>query len=152
MSVRTPGRAESVERPPADRFTGCLLGLALGDALGAPFEGGPIERAVWRIIGRTRDGRMRWTDDTQMSLDLAESLVANRALDLDDLAARFAKSYRWSRGYGPGAAKLLRRIEIWGAANGASSLPERLLGTLEDRARIETVAGELYRVSASTGG
>jgi hypothetical protein len=27
-----------------DKFTGCLLGLALGDALGAPFEGGPIER------------------------------------------------------------------------------------------------------------
>lgn len=53
---------------------------------------------------------MRWTDDTQMSLDLAESLIANRALDLDDLAARFASSYRWSRGYGPGTAKLLRRI------------------------------------------
>ena len=94
----------------ADRFAGCLLGLALGDALGAPFEGGPIERLVWRVIGTTREGRLRWTDDTQMSLDFAESLVANAQLDPDDLAARFARSYRWSRGYGPGASRLLRRI------------------------------------------
>jgi hypothetical protein len=55
----------------ADRFIGCLLGLATGDALGAPYEGGPLERLVWRLIGRTSDGCLRWTDDTQMALDLA---------------------------------------------------------------------------------
>jgi poly(ADP-ribose) glycohydrolase ARH3 len=93
-----------------DRFEGCLLGLALGDALGAPLEGGPLERFVWRLIGRTRRGEMRWTDDTQMSLDVAESLIAAGRVDPDDLAQRFAASYRWSRGYGPGAAKLLKRI------------------------------------------
>jgi poly(ADP-ribose) glycohydrolase ARH3 len=103
-----------------ERFTGCLLGLALGDALGAPDEGGPIERLVWRLIGTTRDGRRRWTDDTQMAVDVAESLVARGAVDADDLARRFAHSYRWSRGYGPGAAKLLKRIargEDWRQAN-----------------------------------
>jgi ADP-ribosylglycohydrolase len=94
----------------ADRYVGCLLGLALGDALGASFEGGPLERALWRFIGRTRAGEMRWTDDTQMSLDLADSLIARGYLDLDDLARRFARSYRWSRGYGPGTAKVLKRI------------------------------------------
>jgi poly(ADP-ribose) glycohydrolase ARH3 len=106
--------------PTADKFAGCLLGLALGDALGAPFEGGPVERLLWRVIGRTREGRIRWTDDTQMSLDFAESLIANAGLDPDDLAARFARSYRWSRGYGPGVAKLLRRIAAgatWRDAN-----------------------------------
>lgn len=86
------------------------MGLALGDAMGAPFEGGPLERLAWRFMGTTRTGEMRWTDDTQMSLDLAESLLEHRALVLDDVAQRFARSYRWSRGYGPGAAKLLRRI------------------------------------------
>lgn len=91
-------------------FEGCLLGLALGDALGAPHEGGPLERLVWRLIGTTRDGCMRFTDDTQMSLDLGESLVAKGGVDEDDLARRFASSYRFSRGYGPGAAKLLKRI------------------------------------------
>ncbi len=93
-----------------DQFTGCLLGLALGDACGAPHEGGILERFVWRFIGTTKAGELRWTDDTQMSLDLAESLVECGCLDLDDIAARFASSYRWSRGYGPGAAKILAKI------------------------------------------
>jgi poly(ADP-ribose) glycohydrolase ARH3 len=108
--------------PMLEQFQGCLLGLALGDALGAPYEGGPLERFVWRLIGRTRDGRRCWTDDTQMTIDLAESWLAKRGIDQDDLAQRFAQSYRWSRGYGPGAAKLLKRIrrgEDWRQANRA---------------------------------
>jgi poly(ADP-ribose) glycohydrolase ARH3 len=96
--------------PDLDHVEGCLLGLALGDALGAPFEGGVVERLVWRAIGRTRSREMRWTDDTQMSLDIVESLVSSGRVDQDDLATRFAASYRWSRGYGPGTAKLLKRV------------------------------------------
>lgn len=96
--------------PTQDAFTGGLLGLALGDALGAPFEGGVLERLAWRVLGRTRRGELRWTDDTQMSLDVAESLISCGKIDADDLAQRFAAGYRWSRGYGPGAAKLLKRI------------------------------------------
>lgn len=110
------------DAPSADQYAGCLLGLALGDALGAPFEGGWLERGLWRLIGTTRDGRMRWTDDTQMALDLAEALLANDGLDADNLAQRFARSYHWSRGYGPGAAKLLKRIargQPWQQANTA---------------------------------
>ncbi|MCB9543291.1 MAG: ADP-ribosylglycohydrolase family protein [Myxococcales bacterium] len=103
-----------------DRHRGCLLGLALGDALGAPYEGGPVERLVWRLIGRV-GGRWRYTDDTQMSLDLADALIAaDGAIDPDDLARRFAAGYRWSRGYGPGAARVLRRIRSgmpWAAAS-----------------------------------
>jgi ADP-ribosylglycohydrolase len=105
-----------------DRFTGCLLGLAFGDALGAPHEGGVLERCIWRLIGRTLDGRRRWTDDTQMSLDLAESLLDKNSLSQDDLARRFAQSHAWSRGYGPSTARLLRRIrrgEPWAQASRA---------------------------------
>jgi poly(ADP-ribose) glycohydrolase ARH3 len=61
-------------------------------------------------MGKTHEGLMRWTDDTQMSLDFAESLIANGRFNADDLALRFARSYRWSRGYGPATAKMLRRI------------------------------------------
>jgi len=93
-----------------DRCEGCVPGLALGDALGAPHEGGPVERLLWRLIGSTRDGAMRWTDDTQMSLDLAESMIDKARLDADDVARRFAAGYRWSRGYGPGTAKVLAKI------------------------------------------
>lgn len=101
------------------RFVGCVLGLASGDALGAPYEGGVLERTVWRLIGRTPDGCARYTDDTQMSLDLAVSLLARGGVDQDDLAGRFAASYAWRRGYGPSAARLLKRIrggEDWRTA------------------------------------
>jgi poly(ADP-ribose) glycohydrolase ARH3 len=106
----------------ADQFAGCVLGLTTGDALGAPHEGGPLERLVWRFIGRTSDGCLRWTDDTQMALDLAESLLSEDGLRPDALAKRFASGYRWSRGYGPGAAKVLKRIrrgEPWQKASKA---------------------------------
>jgi len=31
-----------------DKYHGCLVGLALGDALGAPFEGGIVEIFLWK--------------------------------------------------------------------------------------------------------
>jgi poly(ADP-ribose) glycohydrolase ARH3 len=103
-----------------DQFQGCLLGMSLGDALGAPFEGGILERLLWRAIGLTRQSEMRWTDDTQMTIDLVESFLEQGEIDPDDLAKRFARSYRWSRGYGPAAAKVLKRIARgadWRVAN-----------------------------------
>ncbi len=54
-----------------DRIIGSVLALALGDAFGAPYEGGILERAVWALIGR-RNGKRRWTDDTQMTIDVIE--------------------------------------------------------------------------------
>jgi poly(ADP-ribose) glycohydrolase ARH3 len=105
-----------------DPFAGCILGLATGDALGAPHEGGILEWLVWRAIGRTRNGDLRWTDDTQMALDLAESLLEEDGVRPEALAKRFAASYHWSRGYGPGTARILKRIrrgEAWESASKA---------------------------------
>lgn len=116
--------------PTLEQTQGCLLGLALGDALGAPYEGGLLERMLWRLMGSTRRGEMRWTDDTQMSVDLVAAYLAEGAINPDDLAQRFARSYRWSRGYGPGAAKVLKRIAAghdWRQAN-RSVFPQGSLG------------------------
>lgn len=104
------------------QFEGCFLGLALGDTFGAPHEGGMIEQALWRLIGKTKEGQWRWTDDTQMSLDMAESLIEHRRWKADDVATRFANSYHWTRGYGPGASKVLKSIRSgthWRVANRA---------------------------------
>ena len=93
-----------------NRFIGSIVALALGDALGAPYEGGPIERILWAFIGK-RAGKRCWTDDTQMTLDVMASLQANAGtINQDDLARRFAGSYRWSRGYGAGTSRILRSI------------------------------------------
>jgi len=93
----------------ADKYIGCFLGLAIGDAYGAPYEGGFLEKYLWRMIGKT-GGRFRYTDDTQMSLDIAHSFLECSIIDQDHLARTFAESYRWTRGYGPSAATLLKKI------------------------------------------
>ena len=56
-------------------YSGCFYGLALGDALCAPYEGGFLERGIWKLFGKTKAGKIRYTDDTQMSLDVAHSLL-----------------------------------------------------------------------------
>lgn len=94
-----------------NKYRGCLIGLALGDALCAPYEGGILERTLWKFFSKTRDGKIRYTDDTQMCIDLAESIIAYNGINQDALAERFANSYQWSRGYGPSAAKLLKKIK-----------------------------------------
>ena len=88
-----------------DRAIGCLAGLALGDALGAPFEGATrVDRAA--IDGLlTSDDPLRWTDDTHMMLALADSLLAcGAAVEPQHLGDTFAARYHeepW-RGYGAG--------------------------------------------------
>ncbi len=94
-----------------DQVKGVILGLAAGDVHGAPFEGDFAARTLWKFIGKTRSGERRWTDDTQMSVDLAESLLECGGLDVEHLSQRFAASYAWSRGYGPGAAKTLKALK-----------------------------------------
>ena len=65
----------------AEHFRGCLLGLALGDALGAPFEGidaygiysafGPARE----IVDRPPVESLFYTDDTQMMIGVADALA-----------------------------------------------------------------------------
>ncbi|MFC1680129.1 ADP-ribosylglycohydrolase family protein, partial [Elusimicrobiota bacterium] len=73
-----------------DRFVGSLLGLALADASGAKYEGGLLGMILWETIGAGARGALRWTDDTQMSLVLAESLAGHGGLDADSLARSWA--------------------------------------------------------------
>jgi ADP-ribosyl-[dinitrogen reductase] hydrolase len=86
-----------------DRYRGCLLGLACGDALGGPveFESRDSIRARFpdglrNFIGggwlHLEPGEI--TDDTQMTLAIAESLAATDDLDMDDVATRFIAWYR----------------------------------------------------------
>jgi ADP-ribosylglycohydrolase len=113
-----------------DRYAGCLLGLALGDAIGAPYEGGPLSGFLWQLIGAGERGKLRWTDDTQMSLVLCEHLIARPEPDVDALAREWADAMEWLRGYGPGSRRLLARVasgEDWRAVN-RSIWPEGSFG------------------------
>ncbi len=73
------------------RMRGCAVGAAVGDALGMPLEFGP-RRPADRLVREMQGGRLppgTFTDDTEMALALAESLLAHRPLDPMDLAQRF---------------------------------------------------------------
>jgi len=105
------------------KFCGCLVGLALGDALGAPFEGresvSPAE--IYATAERTKI--LRYTDDTHMALGMAESLIACRGFDGQHMAETFVRNFEqepW-RGYGPGPPRIFRRIKLgarWDRAAG----------------------------------
>jgi len=98
---------------PKDRFRGCLLGLAVGDALGAPYEGLPPDFVYWMwgpvrdLLDRPDPEPLRYTDDTQMMIGVAEALAAHGEIQADDLMRRFTANYDPERGYGSGARKLL---------------------------------------------
>lgn len=85
-----------------DRYRGALVGSAAGDALGATLEFMSHD-AVATTYGELRDivggGWLRLpagevTDDTQMALCIAHSLVERGTFDGDDIAARFVEWYR----------------------------------------------------------
>lgn len=94
------------------RFRGALLGVAAGDALGAPFEGRPrVEPASVDAWARA-DQPLRWTDDTLMTLGLARSLLACRGFDGAHMAATFAEDHAvqpW-RGYGAGPPRIFAAL------------------------------------------
>ena len=93
------------------------MGVAVGDALGAAFEGhpGPVPPAALRehLDGT---GRALYTDDTALTIATAESLLDADGLDLDHLAAALAAAHHREpgRGYGAGTASLLARIQAGG--------------------------------------
>ncbi|MFP5332339.1 MAG: ADP-ribosylglycohydrolase family protein [Acidimicrobiia bacterium] len=121
-----------------DRYVGALLAGACGDALGRPGEG----RSPSQI--RQRYGRLTdfvpWrgyrsgpvgtiTDDTQLTMCLAESIVERGEVDPEDLARRFVEWLPHGRGKGRAttqAVQALTRGEPWwitgslSAGNGAA--------------------------------
>ena len=80
-----------------DRRAGALLGLAVGDALGAAVEfqpPGTFEKVTgFRAGGPHGLGPGEWTDDTSMALALADSLN-NAGWDLNDQAQRYVRWWR----------------------------------------------------------
>jgi ADP-ribosylglycohydrolase len=84
-----------------NRFRGCLLGLAVGDAVGTTLEFKP--RGTFKpIVGMAGGGPFRlkageWTDDTSMALCLATSLVETNGFDPKDQIDRYCRW--WKEGY-----------------------------------------------------
>ena len=80
------------------RFRGCLLGLAVGDALGTTVEfmSPGSFTALTDMVGGGKFNLAagEWTDDTSMALCLAESLIKNGEFDPIDQLERYLRWYR----------------------------------------------------------
>jgi ADP-ribosylglycohydrolase len=105
-----------------ERYSATLVGVAIGDTLGMPVETWPkarIERHYGRIIGPVKQkvlhdsfgneikhdefGKIRYwarnlevgsyTDDTILTLPLAESIIDNKRINIEDIAKRELHEY-----------------------------------------------------------
>jgi ADP-ribosyl-[dinitrogen reductase] hydrolase len=115
-----------------DRVVGSMLGLALGDALGAPFEflrsrnvpdPIPALELGWLDLpaGST-------TDDTALARNLARSLAERKRFDPDDLVRRHLE---WFASDPPDVGtitrRVLKRLADCGAASGAAAAEAALV-------------------------
>jgi len=109
------------------KFLGSLLGVALGDAIGASWEGHrTAAKHEIELIARISHP-LRYTDDTHMTIGMAESLIECHGFDGKHMAERFIDNYSkepW-RGYGPG--------------------PPRVFGLIKSGMAWDEAAGHIYR-------
>ena len=90
--------------------SGALLGCAVGDAMGAPFEGlwGNSIPSAESLLTDYHEyhgfPRGQFTDDTQLTVATVESIVETRCVDLEDIASCIAELWRHHSIIGPGGA------------------------------------------------
>ena len=100
-----------------DRFRGCLVGLAVGDALGSHFEGQSPESienlygSPAALVQNPPDAPWLYTDDTQMAIGVAETLLQDGEIVEETLCAAFVANYVPSRGYGRGTRIILAAMQ-----------------------------------------
>jgi len=103
------------------KFLGCLVGTAIGDALGARREGRGMSRSEDVISLAEKLEQLIYTDDTHMTIGIAESLIESKGFNGEHMAQTFIKNYEaepW-RGYGPGPPRIFGMIksgEAWYSA------------------------------------
>lgn len=83
----------------AERYRGCLLGLACGDAVGTAVEFRP-RGSFAPVTGMVGGGPFslapgKWTDDTSMALCLGESLLNKSGFDAADQMGRYLNWWQW---------------------------------------------------------
>jgi len=103
------------------KFLGCLMGTAIGDALGARREGMGMSKTEDIVSLAEKLEQLIYTDDTHMTIGVAESLLESKGFDGEHMAQTFINNYEtepW-RGYGPGPPRIFRMIrggEAWHSA------------------------------------
>lgn len=148
----------------ADRITGCLLGTAVGDALGLPYEGLSSSRAL-RMLGvpdrhRFLFGRGMFSDDTEHACMVAQSLIATNRVEREfsvDFARRLRRWFlclpagvglataracvKLCLGFGP------QRSGVFSAGNGPAMRSAILGAAVEDLELLKRLVTHCTRVT-----
>jgi len=102
-----------------DAFVGCLLGTAVGDSLGLPYEGLSARRARKLLPDTTKHhlffGRGMVSDDTEHACFTAQAVIRSKG-DVDAFQRELARSLRWwmlGLPAGVGFATLRSIIKLW---------------------------------------
>jgi len=114
------------------RALGCMMGMAVGDALGAPLEFSSLrynqvftrgfDKNSYQIEGQNRFSLKpgQWTDDTSMGLCVGESLLVYPEFNAHDLRVRFLNWWFFGYRNAFGAEKELHRSVGLGGCVGMS--------------------------------
>ncbi len=103
-----------------EKFERCLLGVAIGDAMGMPVEGMTRDQ-IKRTYGEVRDflpspygdlNAGEWTDDTEQMIVLAESILSTVYFDPADFAERLKRWFLSTgcRRIGPTTSRAMQRL------------------------------------------
>jgi len=95
---------------PLSKYIGCMLGSALGDAIGEL----AFQYPAWDRLNREISERavLRYTDDTAMAIGLAESIIHVGGIDQQHLGDTFRLNFErepW-RGYASGPPTIFFRV------------------------------------------
>lgn len=103
-----------------NRITGALVGLAIGDALGAPFENLDSQEIASMIQDGSLDyvggGSLNYrpgqgTDDTELALLVSTSLIEQQKLDMADISRKLVIWGKTQSFLGPSTGTGLRALE-----------------------------------------
>ena len=101
-----------------DRAAGAVVGSAVGDALGAPYEFGPSHPDDFiPQFGPGKGGEQPgdWTDDTAMAVGILDALAAGHDIDSDrGIQAVIDRWYQWVDEDGRGIG--IQTIQVMGGA------------------------------------
>lgn len=105
----------------SERFRGCILGGAIGDAYGSAYEGISKEdnsKTTYYPFGKPEIKVPEWviTDDTQLTLATCEVITENKIFDVKLFADKYLDFYQSRRitGIGASTLKAMQELEVGG--------------------------------------
>lgn len=107
----------------SERFEGCILGGAIGDAFGSGYENfsEQDDSNVFYPFGKPEKVIPEWkiTDDTQLTLATCETITENKELKTEKFAKKYLEFYQQRKitGIGASTLKALRELEVGGHWN-----------------------------------